>query len=86
MAETLKEFNFSDYQRGHSKYPWSEWTDGQIWKVKHGVDFDPKPTSFACCLRSYALRKGLTIRTARFGEFVVFQFAAKEVDTPTKEG
>ena len=76
MAEILEEFDFSLHQRGSpGKYPWSEWMDGQIWKVKRGVDFEVSTLSFAGFLRGHAKRKGKTVKAARFGDYVVFQFA-----------
>ena len=79
MADILEEFDFSPYSfRGvHAKYPWTEWMDGQIWKLKQGVDFQVKTSSLLGGVRSHAKRKGLRVKTARFGEYVVIQ-AIKE--------
>jgi hypothetical protein len=41
MAETLDPATFEfPTARGAAKYPWKEWTDGQIWRVVEGTDFE----------------------------------------------
>ena len=76
MADILEEFDFSLYTCSvgrNEKYPWSEWMDGQIWKLKQGVDFKTKTSSFAAGIRARARKNGIQLKTAMFGEYVVFQ-------------
>lgn len=56
MAEVLKEWDFSRSRERGSKYPWDEWTNGDIIKVKQGVDFQSKPSSFRSALQSQATK------------------------------
>lgn len=76
MAERLKEYSFRE--RGGSKYSWDEWTDGEVWKVKEGEDFECPARNFQAGLFNQAKRKGLKVRSNREEDVVVFQFYEKE--------
>jgi hypothetical protein len=59
-----------------AKYPWEEWTDGQVWEIIRGEDFDILAGNMAQVLRSYGIRKGLKVTTRRRGDVLAFQFRA----------
>ena len=47
MAERLRSFDFtaqsaitSAESKGRNRYPWTDWFDGDIWKITQGEDFD----------------------------------------------
>ena len=73
MAETIEAF---DFERGRrAKYPWKEWTDGQIWKVEQGVDFHCSPESLRYSVHGRARVLGRKAHTAVVDDkHVVFQF------------
>lgn len=85
MARRLKEFNFGSRQ-GAPKYPWDQWTNGEIWEVTHGKDFQCTPGSLVVYLYhksklldmnvSTSIQKGKGKRPAR----VVFKFKKREAD------
>ena len=77
MAEVLKEFTFPG--RGKwSPYPWDEWMDGRIWRVRRGVDFHSQSSSFRVTVQTQAFRHNRKVRTTVDGDCVVFQFEKKE--------
>jgi hypothetical protein len=71
MATVLRQFQF----RQRSKYPWGQWSNGQIWRVKQREDFDVDAASFKSVLSQRAALKGMRVRvnTLRDG-VIVFQF------------
>lgn len=76
MARRIDEF--SPVQRGDGKYPWSDWTDGNIWELKRGDDFDSSLASMRQTCKKVADRRGLKLETrtrkdARH-EFLQIQF------------
>lgn len=77
MAETLPELPQPRRSDGTfvEIYPWDDWLDGRIWRVKQGVDFQVSPRSFATMVRVTAWRRGLRARTRidLDGEHVSFQ-------------
>lgn len=60
-------------------YPWSEWTDGSVWRIARGVDFSVAPSGMVKNLYSRAFRQGLSVE-ARIvdGDTVEFQFSPQQ--------
>lgn len=89
MSRVLEQFEFGTTGASKGRYPWAEWTDGKIRELKHGEDFQCKPSTMATMVRGYAKKNGLTARVcARRGENkVVIQFpvAGAPEATPPKE-
>jgi len=50
-------------RRGKSRYPWSEWMDGDWHEVQRGVDFDQPAESFRSYLYNYAARHDMQVMT-----------------------
>ena len=81
MAERLEE---TDVKKAQGHYPWDEWTDGSIWRVRKGEDYD------AYSLRTYLYSKAQELDMNVWtkadnddqGESIIFQFATK---TQTEE-
>ena len=64
MAERLRSFDFSVQstitpatKKGRNRYPWSEWFDGDIWKITHGEDFWTAPLMMERIIRTRASNK-----------------------------
>jgi hypothetical protein len=76
MAKTLD--TFPDYQSSQAKYPWSDWTDGQVWQIVQGEDFTLSPKSMRMTIAARASTLGLRVRTTVQGNTVTFQFRAKD--------
>lgn len=80
MAETLTSYEFS--RKRASKYPWQQWTDGQVWVATEGTDFTVTPAMFRASLYRVARQYDVVVRTSiRDDGSVVFQFAPKESDS-----
>lgn len=62
MAEKVDSFEFLNRgERG--KYPWNEWLDGSIWKLKAGDDFKTNEKTFQGVARVAAYKRGLSLKT-----------------------
>lgn len=56
------------------KYPWSDWCDGQTWKITRGQDFEITPRSFCTQLYNRARKIGMKASAAINGDQVIFRF------------
>ncbi len=56
------------------RYPWSQWTNGQIWTAHQGVDFLVDAESFRCHLYVTAKRRNLRVTVSQCFNVVTFQF------------
>jgi len=66
MAEVLDSYQFRDPSPPSSvRYPWDEWTNGQVWELRRGVDFDIELRDMAREFRRAAAKRGKRARTAR---------------------
>src|SRR4051795_6906344 len=80
MAQRLDSFDAPG--SGQRRYPWFDWTDGSVWEIRHGDDYDVATENMRVNLHVKAdalLRKVRTrkIRDER-GEGLVFQFLPDE--------
>lgn len=58
MGDILE--TFPEHHRGRpAKYPWADWLDGRVHRLKQGEDFEIKPISF----------RALVHRTAKSDRF-----------------
>lgn len=87
MAEVLTEWPTIVRTRT-SKFPWAEWTDGQIRQATKGTDFDSEPKTFVQGLYAHAKRHGKKVKVGTVGEdSVVFSFYdAPPADASTANG
>ncbi len=81
MAEVLEKFPGRENRR-NSKYPWDEWTDGQIRKAIKGEDFETTAADFRSMLHAAGGRYGMKVktRTPHDQESISFQFYKGEDD------
>ena len=83
MAEKLHFFDFSPFRpTGRpAKYPWHDWSDGSIWRITRGVDYDVPTRSMQATLFAYAGRQRLSVRTRQVTlegrEALVFRFSPR---------
>ena len=61
MAEKLDDYDFSSKNTGRSRYPFDEWLDGSIWKLKQGEDFSSERSSMRTRLHTEATKRGLKV-------------------------
>lgn len=61
-------------------YSWADWSNGELWVLHQGVDFDVEPRSFAKSARKYAHRYGMKAKTSIYGESVCVQFFEAEAE------
>ncbi len=64
MAEVMEEFPAVTRAGRTSKYPYSEWLDGRVWRILEGQDFEGEVGNFTQGLRSAAATRGLYVQTA----------------------
>jgi hypothetical protein len=79
MAEVLDTFNFT--RSNDDGFPWDEWTNGQIWRIKRGEDFTTSVDAMRQRIRRKEkdLKAVKMVKTALAGEdAIVFQFILKE--------
>lgn len=60
-----------------TKYAWDKWTDGQVWSLTKGTDFQCEASVFRGYLNTIASRRGLNVTSRVRKNTVVFQFSAK---------
>lgn len=84
MAEMIDAFPAISRTRA-AKYPWAEWTNGAIWKVSEGIDFESNPKTFGQGLYAFAKRHEMKVevRTDPTNGVVMFRFltGAQTVDS-----
>lgn len=61
--------------QAHGKYPWSEWTDGQVWLAVAGEDFTCAPESFRAVLHNRATFERLSVSVRKCPDGMAFQFS-----------
>lgn len=75
MAERIPSFTIEKHRV--AKYPWSEWMDGSIWRIKQGEDFESKAISMVGTMYGKAKRNGYKLSVAHNGTTVEFRFKRK---------
>lgn len=70
--------SFPEAPLGLGRYPWEEWLDGGIWKLKQGEDFQAKLQTFRSNAGTQAKKRGGKLRTRTLkeedGEYLVIWF------------
>ncbi|MFI5004393.1 MAG: hypothetical protein ACHQE6_05200 [Solirubrobacterales bacterium] len=81
MAKRLDAFP-EDQARGPRRYPWAEWTDGGVWEIRRGEDYDAATENMRVNLHMKADALTIKVRTRKVrdenGEGLVFQFLDPE--------
>jgi len=81
MARRLDSFPQRDAQTPR-RYPWSEWTDGSVWEIRRGEDYDAPTENMRVNLHMKADARTIKVRTRKVrddsGEGLVFQFLDPE--------
>jgi hypothetical protein len=75
VAQILQEWPTIQRTRT-SKYPWDSWTNGEIWQVRAGEDFQSNVKTFVQGLYAYAKRHGMKVevRADSDNDFAAFRF------------
>src|SRR3954454_17418294 len=77
MAKRLESFP-GDVPSGARRYPWTEWTDGSVWEIRRGEDYDASTENMRVNLHMRAESDLKKVRTRKVrderGEGLVFQF------------
>lgn len=78
MAERLQMFSADPVAAGtkphKSTFPWAEWTDGSIWKVEQGTDYESQRGLLAA-LTKRATKESKQVRFVRSEKAVEFEFS-----------
>src|SRR5438132_14285033 len=68
------------------RYPWPEWTSGDVWEIHRGEDFDVPVENMRVNLHERAKQQGTSVRTEKIsdasGEGLRFQFKRYELESP----
>lgn len=63
------------------RYPWGEWTDGSVWEIKKGEDYEVPTENMRVNLHDRAKGQGLSVQTRKVGngswEGLRFQFVPR---------
>lgn len=77
MARKLNSFP-EESERGTRRYPWADWTDGGVWEIRRGEDYDVATENMRVNLHMKASSLTVKLRSRRIsddrGEGLVFQF------------
>jgi hypothetical protein len=77
MARRLDKFP-ADEAPSTRRYPWDDWTDGSVWEIRHGEDYDVATENMRVNLHMKADGLAMKVRTKKIrdehGEGLVFQF------------
>jgi hypothetical protein len=68
---------------GPRRYPWPEWTDGDVWEIRRGEDYDVATENMRVTLHMKARDLSCKVRTRSVrgdGEGLVFQFLLAKED------
>src|SRR3954467_4649728 len=83
MAKRLDQFPGDDAPAPR-RYPWPEWTDGGVWEIRRGEDYDASTENMRVNLHMKADQLAQKVRTkkvrAEEGEGLVFQFFDPEAE------
>lgn len=76
MAEKLKGYEFPAKGRPQ-KYEWSVWSDGNPWRLEHGIDFTVAVRTMRTNASAYAKKHGMKVRTAAVDDnkAIIVQFS-----------
>lgn len=64
MADRIEHFP-AEQRPPTRRYPWHEWTDGSVWRLVRGEDFDQEVDQFRNRLYPQAARRSMKVRSAK---------------------
>jgi hypothetical protein len=73
MADVLEAHDFRA-GHGNGKYPWAEWGDGEVRRIRRGEDFDVEPRVMQGQIKVRGSKEGRLTATNVRGDEVVFAF------------
>jgi hypothetical protein len=59
--------------KGRERYPFEQWFDGAVWRLRRGEDFDVTPTSMRGAIYGAAKRRGYKVETRIVSGVVMVQ-------------
>lgn len=60
-----------------TKYPWTQWTDGEWWMIRKDDDFEIPTSSMRSMLMTHAKRHSMTVQVIKRLDLLTFRFADK---------
>jgi hypothetical protein len=83
MARRLEKFPAADASSTR-RYPWPDWTDGSVWEIRRGEDYDVATENMRVNLHMKAEGLAMKVRTKKIrdqqSEGLVFQFYDPEAE------
>jgi hypothetical protein len=88
MARRVERFE-KDVQEGTPRrYPWEQWSDGSVWEIRQGEDYDVPTENMRINIHERAKQRVMKVRTEKFkdkqSEGLRFQFTAPELVSQTR--
>jgi hypothetical protein len=84
MAEELDSYDWDEANDARSKYDWTRWLKGDIWRIRQAEDYAIATETMRVTLHAKADKKGLKVRTRKETgqgwEGLVFQFYDPDED------
>ncbi|MFB6548693.1 hypothetical protein [Streptomyces sp. NPDC056405] len=74
MAERINPAGITFRRGAPSKYPWDEWTDGSMWHLKQGIDYQTTTKVFRDTVYNVARRRGQKVHTRELDDGIVITF------------
>lgn len=78
MAEVLETYEFTP-RIGLRRYPWNEWMDGRVWRIRYGEDYHIVTQNMRSTLHVRAANNGQKVHVSKEDkDTLVFQFYVPE--------
>ncbi|WP_437052378.1 hypothetical protein [Streptomyces sp. enrichment culture] len=81
MAERITPAEVTFRRRGApSRYPWHQWTDGSMWRLRQGIDYHLTTKDFRPIVHNTARHHGLKVHTRETDHGLVVTLSQEEID------
>lgn len=88
MARRVERFEKDTQENAPRRYPWEQWSDGAIWEIRQGDDYDVPTENMRINIHERAKQRVMKVRTEKFkdgrGEGLRFQFTKPEIFSQTR--
>lgn len=74
MSRILDELPVTGRSGPKFSYPWDEWTDGRVWEITRGEDFQVSTRAMYSMIGTHAASHGFTVTKRKRGDSIAFQF------------
>lgn len=79
MAKKISDAEHAYLQRKKARYPWDQWTTGEVFVLERGVDYLVPDESMRINVLAHARRRGLTVTTGLHQDGLLVHFGRPPV-------